>query len=68
MISENEAPYLSLQAEHFLSHMFGKQGTHGLAGAHGRVWVKYCERALNHLERYVQRNIVTTQHHKREIR
>jgi hypothetical protein len=59
-----------LQVEHFLSQMFGKTSTHGLAAAleaNDRVWRQYCKKLMDNLERYVTANVLTDKQHWRQI-
>lgn len=60
-------PYITIDVEHFLSFMLGKDSTHGLAGGDEAVWVKEARRLTRHLRRYVQSNAQTSNDHLREM-
>jgi hypothetical protein len=54
--------YTSLDTEHFLSFMFGKQSTHGLANGllDEGTWRKYRRKVLRELRKYIDANVVCT--------
>lgn len=54
--------YTSLDTEHFLSFLFGKQSTHGLANGllDEGTWRRYRRKVLRELRRYIDANVVCT--------
>lgn len=59
---------IPIEVEHFLSFMFGKDSTHGLTGHHPEiVWKRYCTKLTVHLEKYINKNVITDKVHGRNI-
>jgi len=63
---------VGLSLEYFLSSMFGVSSTHGLAGClsgkgSDRSWRKRFGRVINHLEEYIEFNVVTDVAHTNEL-
>lgn len=54
--------YTSLDTEHFLSFLFGKESTHGLASGllDEGTWRRYRRKVLRELRRYIDTNVVGT--------
>ncbi len=54
--------YTSLDTEHFLSFLFGKESTHGLANGllDEGTWRRYRRKVLSELRRYIDTNVVST--------
>lgn len=56
-------PYITIDVEHFLSSMLGKNSTHGLSGGDETAWVKEARRLVRHLRHYVLLNAQTSKDH-----
>jgi hypothetical protein len=69
MKREDQFVQIPLSVEHFLSYMFGKNSTHGLAGSSSKSdWTKLCKKLILHLEKYVEQNIYTDRIHLQRIK
>ena len=68
MKREKDFIQIPLQVEHFLSNMFGKDSTHGLAGSSTKSdWTRLCKRLISHLEKYIEQNVYTDRIHMNRI-
>ena len=60
-ISTKDHVGITIEVEHALSSLLGKQSTHSLTGwilkSH---WRRICKRLLDHLERYLKANVTTS--------
>lgn len=65
----SSASYTSLDTEHFLSFLFGKDSTHGLANGlqNEATWRGYRRKILRELRRYVDANVLTDAFHQQRL-
>ena len=64
-MTANNSVTIPIEIEHFLSFMFGKTSTHGLAGINDKkIWAKQVFKLTTHLEKYINANVTTDETHK----